>query len=131
MARVLTLGEQLELLFDYGQARGTSPAYRAIAQATGENANNIRKIHRGENANPGLKILKALVWYFGVDLAYFNCETKADCEAYLAKFAPARETDHLKLRAHGLSEESLAAINTMMDMARKAESLPPVKLPDE
>jgi transcriptional regulator with XRE-family HTH domain len=126
---VLTLAEKLELLFEYGESRGISAAYRAIAVATGENANNIRKIHRGENKNPGLKILTALGDYFGVDLAYFNCKTKVDCEAYLSRFAPARETDEIKLRAHGMSEAGLAALRTMMDMARRAEGLPPVKKP--
>ena len=66
-----------------------------------------------------------------MDLGYFNCETKADCQAYLAKVAPARELDHLKLRAHGISAESLAALNIMFDMARKAEGLGPAQIPDE
>ena len=131
MARTLTLDEQLELLFEYGESRGISAAYRAIAQATGENANNIRKILRGENKNPGHKIVKAIARYFEVDLGYFNCETKADCQAYLAKVAPARELDHLKLRAHGMSAESLATLNIMFDMARKAEGLGPAQVPDE
>lgn len=131
VARTLTMGEQLDLLFEYGESRGISAAYRAIAQATGENANNIRKIHRGDNKNPGIKIVKALARYFNVDLAYFNCETKAACQAYLANFAPAREADGLKMRSHGLSEEGWAAVNTMVDFIRKAESLPPVHLTDE
>ena len=126
MARTLSLAEKVDLLFQYGDSRGISSAYRAIADATGENANNIRKIHRGENTNPGLKILTALVQYFGVGLDYFLLTTKADCEAYLARIAAARQLDGVKLRANGLSEEGLNALNNMIDFVRKAEGLPPV-----
>src|SRR5438132_3414934 len=63
MVHKLSLAEQLELLFAYGEFRGISSAYRAIATSTGENANNIRKIHRGANANPGLRMLNALTSY--------------------------------------------------------------------
>jgi transcriptional regulator with XRE-family HTH domain len=126
VARTLSLAEKLDLLFQYGESRGISPAYRTIAEATDENANNIRKIHRGENTNPGLKILTALVQYFGVGLDYFLLTTKADCEAYLARIAAARELDGIKLRANGLSEEGLNAVNNMVDFVRKAEGLPPV-----
>ena len=127
MARpVLTLSEKLALLFEYGQSRGLSTKYRAIAEAIGENANNIRKIYLGENANPGLKILTGLVGYFGIDLAYFNCSTKADCQAYLAHAAPARETVGINRRAQGMSEDSLLLIRQLMDIIRKAQRLPPL-----
>ena len=127
MARlVLTLSEKLVLLFEYGESRGHSTKYRAIAEAIGENANNIRKIYLGENANPGLKILTALVGYFDIDLAYFNCGTKADCRAYLEHAAPARETVAISQRAQGMSEDGLALIRQLMDIIRKAERLPPL-----
>lgn len=131
MARGLSLSEKLQLLFDYGESRGISAAYRTVADATGENATNIRKIHRGENTNPGLKILTALVKYFRVDLAYFNCETKAECQAYLARFALAREMEAVKLRTNGLSETGIAAVRGMLDFVRKAEGLPPLEPPEK
>jgi transcriptional regulator with XRE-family HTH domain len=131
VSRALTLAEKLQLLFEYGESRGISAAYRTIADATGENATNIRKIHRGENSNPGLKILTALVKYFRVDLAFFNCETKAECQAYLARFAPAAELEAIKLRANGLSEEGMAAMRNMLDFVRKAEGLPPLEPPEK
>src|SRR5260221_9134780 len=93
MAQNITLAQQMTLLFAYGESRGTTSAYRAIATATGENANNIRKIYRGENANPGLRMLKALTSYFEVDLAYFNCETRSECKGYLAEIANKRVTE--------------------------------------
>src|SRR5579859_508289 len=127
MARtVLTLSEKLALLFEYGESRGLSIKYRAIGEAIGENTNNIRKIYLGQNTNPGLKILTALVSYFGIDLAYFNCSTKADFQAYLTHAAPAREAVAINQRALGMSEDSLALIRQLMDTIRKAERLPPI-----
>jgi transcriptional regulator with XRE-family HTH domain len=131
VARRLSLAEKLDLLFQYGESRGISSAYRTIAEATDENANNIRKIHRGENTNPGLKILTALVQYFGVGLDYFMLTAKADCEAYLARIAEVRKLEGVKLRANGLSEAGMDALNNMLDFVRKAEGLPPVEPPDE
>ena len=131
MARGLSLSEKLQLLFEYGESRGISAAYRTVADATGENATNIRKIHRGENTNPGLKILTALVKYFRVDLAYFNCETKTECQEYLARFALAREMEAVKLRTNGLSETGIAAVRGMLDFVRKAEGLPPLEPPEK
>src|SRR5690349_11491103 len=118
MAKEFTLPDKVDLLFQYGEGRGISPAYRAIADATGENANNIRKIHRGENANPGLRTLLALSEYFEIDLAYFNCKTKADCERYLADVAQKLLTDEVRLRANGMSETGLEAVRNMMDFVR-------------
>jgi transcriptional regulator with XRE-family HTH domain len=127
MARlILTLSEKLALLFEYGESRGLSTKYQTIAETIGENTNNIRKIYLGQNANPGLKVLTGLVGYFSVDLAYFNCGTKADCQAYLEHAAPTRETVAISQRAQGMSEEGLALIHQLMDIIRKAERLPPL-----
>jgi transcriptional regulator with XRE-family HTH domain len=126
MSRNLTLAEQLTLLFAYGESRGISAAYRAIATATGENANNIRKIHRGENVNPGLRILTALTDYFRVDLAYFNCQTRSACQQYLRDFARHRLIRNLEMGWQGLSEESQEFLRKAFVFVRKAEGLPPV-----
>ncbi len=126
MAKEFTLPDKIDLLFRYGADRGISSAYRAIAEATGENANNIRKIHRGENRNPGLRTLLALSEYFHIDLAYFNRKTRADCERYLVDVAQKLLTDEIQQRASGMSETGLEAVRNMMDFVRKAEGLKPV-----
>jgi transcriptional regulator with XRE-family HTH domain len=126
MARNITLAEQMTLLFAYGESRGISAAYRAIATATGENANNIRKIYRGENINPGLRILTALTDYFRVDLAYFNCESRSTCKQYLSDFERQRLIRNMQMGLKGLSEESQEFLRTAFVYARKAEGLPPV-----
>jgi hypothetical protein len=83
MTKHISLAEQIENLFQYGRTRGKATSYRAIAQATGETANNIFRIHHGQNQNPGLRTLSAVVEYFGTDLGYFSCKTKEDCLRYL------------------------------------------------
>lgn len=123
MSREMPLAEKMTLLFKYGESRGLPVTYRAIAQATEENANNIRKIHLGENANPGLKILTALAAYFGVGLAYFDCRTKAECQKYLDEVAQARVLGGIAMRAEGISETGLRTIEKMIDYVREAEGL--------
>jgi transcriptional regulator with XRE-family HTH domain len=125
MGRTLTLREKVEILFEYGQARGLSVAYLSIAQATGENASNIRKIHLGINTNPGIKTFTKLAEYFGVGLAYFDCQTKAECQRFLGHVGPERVLSGIALRASGISEEGLDAIKKMIDYVRKSEGLPP------
>ncbi len=127
VARELTLSEQMVLLFEYGEGRGLATSYRAIAEATGENATNIRKMHLGENLNPGIKSILALADYFGVRLDYFGCATREACQNYLAGAKPTQLEQDIAKRVDGLSETALEAIATMLDYVRKAEQLPPSK----
>ncbi|MCC7359943.1 MAG: helix-turn-helix transcriptional regulator [Anaerolineales bacterium] len=126
MVRGWSLADQVELLFAYGESRGISAAYRAIAVATGENATNIRKIHHGENLNPGLQLLRAITHYFHVDLDYFNCTTRAACTAYLSTIAQRKLLDHIEKQSVGLSEAGRAYIERTIDYIRRAEGLPPL-----
>lgn len=83
MSKIISLAEQVDLLFQHGRERGWTVTYRAVAEATGETANNLFRIRRGQNTNPGLRTLSALVTYFNTDLGYFSCKTKEDCLNYL------------------------------------------------
>lgn len=83
MSEIISLAKQVDTLFQHGRERGKTVTYRAIAEATGETANNIFRIHHGQNKNPGLRTLSALIKYFNTDLGYFSCQTKEDCRNYL------------------------------------------------
>ena len=87
MSKIISLAEQVDTLFKQGRERGLPVTYRAVAEATGETANNIFRIHHGQNTNPGLRTLSALVKYFDTDLGYFSCQTKEDCLNYLHRTA--------------------------------------------
>jgi len=71
MPNSISLAEQIDILFKHGKEHGLPVTYRAIAEATGETANNLFRIRHGHNTNPGLRTLSALVEYFGTDLGYF------------------------------------------------------------
>jgi transcriptional regulator with XRE-family HTH domain len=120
----MTLAEKLALLLEYGESRGLSTAYRAIAIATGENGTNIRKIHYGENLNPGLRTLTALAGYFDIGLDYFLCETRADCDEYLSDVAQQRLLSSVPQAMTGISERGLMALLAWIHIVRKAEGLP-------
>lgn len=93
MPNRIALAEKLDILFKSGKERGLPVTYRAIAEATGETANNLFRIHHGQNTNPGLRTLSALVEYFGTDLGYFSCQTTEDCLNSLHQ-PPQKTLDH-------------------------------------
>ena len=123
-ARELTLSDQLAYLFEYGEARGLATTYRAIAEATRENANGIRKVYLGENTNPGIRTILALGDYFGVGLAYFDCATLTECQDYLTGAEQQELRQDIAIRTNGLSEASLEAISKLIGYVRKAKELP-------
>ncbi len=121
--KMLTLADQIALLFEYGKSRGLPTTYRAIAEATGESPNNLQQIHRGDNSNPGLRTLSAISVYFGVNLAYFDCKTAEECRQYLAgPRQPEQPLEGLAMRAEELSPEGLKAIEQMIEYVRAIEA---------
>jgi transcriptional regulator with XRE-family HTH domain len=120
--KTFTLAKQFALLFEYGQAQGLPTALRAVAKATGESPNNLQKIQSGGNDNPGLRTLNAVAAYFGVSLAYFDCKTVAECQQYLRKVEREKTLAGIAMRAEELSPEGRAAIEQMIEHARKVEA---------
>jgi transcriptional regulator with XRE-family HTH domain len=127
--RGLTTANKIDILLKHGAREGLPTSYRAIAQATGMPYNNIRKMHIGTNRNPGVNTLKVLADYFGVDLGYFDCETEAQCRDYLAGQHQAAALQGIAMRAEGLSEDGLAAIQQMIEHVRTVEGLDKEKKP--
>ncbi len=120
--KAFTLSDQLALLFDYVKNQGLSTTFRAIAEATGESPNNLQKIVRGDNANPGLRTLTAIAAYFGVSLSYFDCKTEIEAQIYLRNVEKQKMLGRIAMRAEELSPEGQAAIEQMIDYVRKAEA---------
>src|SRR5262245_25342760 len=102
MSKSISLAEQMDILFQYGREQGLSVTYRAIADAKGETANNLFRIRRGQNTNPGLRTLVALVEYFHTDLGYFSCKTKEDCLNYLHRPPPKTCSEFIEYFPPGL-----------------------------
>ncbi len=116
------LKDKIVLLFKRGESLGLPTTYRAIAAATGENANNLRKIYVGENDNPGLRTLEAMAGYFKVSLAYFDCQSAKECTEYLNGVEHAEQEAVVALRAAHLSMEGLKALQDMADHIRHIEA---------
>jgi hypothetical protein len=123
MAKTISLAEQVDILFKHGRERGLPVTYRAVADAVGETANNIFRIHHGQNLNPGLRTLSALVEYFQTDLGYFSCKTKANCLNYLNQTVPSKALDKLTMRAEGISPAGIEKILQVVDLVRQAEGV--------
>lgn len=123
MGKIMSLAEQVDVLFQRGRERGLPVTYRAVAEAVGETANNIFRIHHGQNLNPGLRTLSALVEYFQTDLGYFSCKTKANCLHYLNQTVPSKALDKLTLRAKGISPAGIEKILQIVDLVRQVEGI--------
>ena len=123
MAKTISLAEQVDVLFKQGRERGLSITYRGVADAIGETANNIFRIHHGHNLNPGLRTLVALADYFETDLGYFSCKTKSDCLHYLHHTLPHKTLDKLTMRAEGISPAGIKKILQVVDLVRQVEGV--------
>lgn len=122
----ISLAEKLMLLRERGEQAGLPISLRAIATATNESFPNIGAILSGKNVNPGIRTLTALAEYFGTDLGYFACKTKADCERYLDHVSAEQTLSKVALRAKELSpkgvENVLSMIDFMLGEQRKGKS---------
>ncbi len=119
----ITLANQVDMLLQYGASKDLNTSYRSIADVIGVTPSNLHKIHQGANKNPGIRLLRSLVDYFGVDLAYFDCKTVEECEDYLRKQAEDEVLDEVAMRADRISPEGLKTIREMIEYVKKAEGL--------
>lgn len=119
----ISLAEQVEILFEYGTSRGLNTTYRTIAAATGESASNLHKIHQGINDNPGLKLLRSLSDYFGIELAYFDCHTAEGSRRYLKERAEEGVMADVDMRVGQISHEGLRIIREVISYVKRVEGI--------
>jgi transcriptional regulator with XRE-family HTH domain len=109
-------------------------AVAAINETAGSQVisyNYLYQLRRGTRAEPGHSRLAAIARFFGVPVTYFTDdeEAAASVEAHLEEreiAAALRDQGvrNVAFRAAGLSAESLAAILTVIENARRLEGLP-------
>lgn len=82
----------------------------------------LQQLRKGEAHNPRLQHLRALAAAFDVPLSYFIDDEKGEGNGVVeTSLNPvARE---VALRMHGLSEEALASVRSIVEMARRSEQL--------
>lgn len=79
----------------------------------------LQQLRKGEAHNPRLQHLRALADVFDVPLSYFLDEEPADTQE--SDLTP--EERKVALRVHGLSNEALASIRSIVELARRSEQL--------
>ena len=107
------------------------PASTRAAGAKVISYNYLYQLRRGSRSEPGHSRLAAIARFFGVPVTYFtdDDETAASIEEQVEvrKIAAALEDQgvrHIAFRSAGLSAQSLAAILTVIENARRLEGLP-------
>jgi len=109
------------------------PLYEEVATALREaggatvSAQYIWQLRKGKRDNPTKKHLEALAEFFKVPPAYFFDDAAAErIDAQLGVLAAMRDS-HVRsvaMRAAGLSPDTLGAIASIIDGARRLEGLP-------
>lgn len=82
----------------------------------------LQQLRAGQAKNPRVQHLRALADAFGVPLSYFIDDgTPGNTAASEDQLTPEERT--VALRVHGLSNEALASIRSIVELARKSEQL--------
>jgi transcriptional regulator with XRE-family HTH domain len=128
-----SLAEKLDRLFRAARPAGRGEySYQEIADAIRAeggptiSATYLWQLRKGLRDNPTKNHLSALARFFGVSPAYFFDDDAAEVvEAQLSLLAAMRDASvrTVALRAAGLSVESLAAVQAVIDHARRLEGL--------
>lgn len=105
----------------------------ALRQAGGATVSSqyIWQLRKGKKDNPTKKHLEALARFFKVPPAYFFDDEAAErIDAQLGVLAAMRDSQvrSVAMRAAGLSPETLGAIASIIDNARRLEGLPATEM---
>ena len=129
------LAQRLNRLFATVHPAGRGPytlreAADAINSEAGEtiiSASYLSQLRAGQRREPSHSRLAAIARFFGVDVDYFSPEVSAeDADRQTEVLTAMRDAGvrAIALRAHGLSEPSLAAVLAVIENARRLENLP-------
>jgi hypothetical protein len=129
------LAQRLNRLFATAHPAGRGPwTLREVADAinseAGEtiiSASYLSQLRAGQRREPSHSRLTAIARFFGVDVDYFSPQVSAEDAARQAEVLTALRDPGVRtiaLRAHGLSEPSLAAVLAVIENARRLENLP-------
>jgi ESX-1-secreted protein regulator len=129
------LAQRLNRLFETVHPAGRGPytlreAADAINSEAGEtiiSASYLSQLRASQRTEPSHSRLTAIARFFGVDIDYFSAQVSAeDADRQAEVLAAMRDAGvrAIALRAHGLSESSLAAVRAVIENARRLEHLP-------
>jgi transcriptional regulator with XRE-family HTH domain len=129
------LAQRLNRLFATVHPAGRGPwTLREVADAinseAGEtiiSASYLSQLRAGQRREPSHSRLAAIARFFGVDVDYFFPQVSAEDAGRQTEILTAMRDAGVRaiaLRAHGLSEPSLAAVLAVIENARRLENLP-------
>ena len=129
------LAERLNHLFATVHPAGRGPyKLREVADAINGEAGTtiisvsyLSQLRAGQRTEPSHSRLVAIARFFGVDVDYFSGGVAAEDADQQIEFLTAMRDAGVRaiaLRAHGLSESSLAAVRAVIENARRLEHLP-------
>ena len=107
--------------------REAADAINAEAGTTIISVSYLSQLRAGQRTEPSHSRLMAIARFFGVDVDYFSGDAPAGDPGQQAEFLAAMRDAGVRsiaLRAHGLSESSLAAVRAVIENARRLENLP-------
>lgn len=127
------LAERLNDLFAKVPKPGGGQPYSndAVAAALSEHGVSvtgvyISQLRSGRKANPSARLLHALAKHFGVPVTYFFDEAEAaSIGSQLDALAELRDSriEGIMTRTHGVSDENLAHLSSIVETIRKLEGL--------
>lgn len=86
MTKDLPFRDQFQILMDNVLAPdGSKYSTSIIAQATGLSEQSLLYMLDGRTQNPRLDSLRSICRFYQISLDYFDCDTKADCQTFLAE----------------------------------------------
>ncbi len=82
----MLLADQLRCLVDYGiSATGKRSTLSEAAEGSGIHYQTLINMLSGRSDNPRLSTLRSLCQWYGISLAYFDCDSPEACRSYLRR----------------------------------------------
>lgn len=125
--------EQLVILInhvtdEYGE-RYTS---QQIADGTDTSKSLIDKLRQGTHSSPSLETVKGLANFFGVGLAYFDCESANECLDFLnvSRNIKFRSETDVTIENQRQIQEIMAWIQADQEARKRGDESPPMPWTD-
>src|SRR5574341_265071 len=86
MTKSMIVGEKIDILFEVVvKANGKPYKGKEVSKYTGVPETTISNLRHNPTLNPTIASLQELCKFFGVSLAYFDCNTPEECRVFIAK----------------------------------------------
>ena len=121
----MTLAEQIRCLVTHGIPRRGDGSLQSVASEVGISYQTLMNLLHGKTDNPQLNTIRSLSMFYGISLAYFDCESPQDCLRYLQQHSRIQDdsplTQQLLRQARHLSPTGQRNLEAILDWIRFAE----------